>query len=332
MFGKLFNRKELEKRIEILQARINELESENRVLSTRLSKHEARTKKAVSDKQEADLALKQAEKKIENRERTLENQKEEPQKTDELTQTFKRAVTLTSAQSCDLLSQIGSVSSRNEDLVTVYLRPDESVTDLKEFESTIELEQDVKYMMQRIVSPTGMALFYDMKRMGMVRMLMTPPFPIGESGWKLDRVFDITPLQELLEQNQVIGILLAHAGETFIGISNREAVIDYKIVRSSVKEKHTKGGMSQRRFERLRDEDIRHHGEKARSAFEALIAGYKSELEMVVASGEHNLIKMITQDNDFPLLLRSIDPKAVLEKQNIDKIRVLVWSSRWYVV
>jgi hypothetical protein len=125
---------------------------------------------------------------------------------------------------------------------------------------------------------------------------------------------------------------LAHAGETFIGISDRERVIEYKIVRSSVKEKHTKGGMSQRRFERLRDEDIRHHGEKARSAFEALVAGYKSELEMVVASGEHNLIKMITQDNDFPLLLRSIDPKAVLEKQKIDKIRVLAWSSRWYVL
>ncbi len=89
--------------------------------------------------------------------------------------------------------------------------------------------------------------------------------------------------------------------------------------------------MSQRRFERLRDEEIRHHGEKARSVFDALVAGHKSELKLVVASGEHNLIKMITEDNELPLLLRSIDPKAVLEKQKIDKIRVLVWSSRWYV-
>jgi len=241
MFGKLFNRKGLEKRIEILQTRIDELESKNRVLSTRLSKQEVRTKKAVSDKQDADLALKKAEKKIENLERTLGNQKEETQKTDDLALTFKRAVTLTNAQSCDLLFQIDSIRSRNEDLVTVYLRPDESFTDLNGFESAIELEQDVKYLMQRIESPTGMALFYDMKRMGMMRMLMTPPFPIRESEWKLGRVFDTTQLQELLEQNQVIGIVLAHAGETFIGISNREAVIDYKVVRSSVKEKHTKG-------------------------------------------------------------------------------------------
>ncbi len=335
MLGKLFNRKELEKNIELLQARIDELESKNRVLSTRLSKQEVRTKKAVSDKQEADLALKKAEKKIENLERTIENLNEETQKSDDLALTFKRAVTLTNAQSCDLLSQISSIRSRNEDLLTVYLHPGESVTDLNEFESAIELDQYVKYLMQRIESPTGMALFYDMKRMGMVRMLMTPPFTIGESGWKLGRVFDTTHLQELLEHNRVICILLAHAGETFIGILNREAVIDYKVVRSSVKEKHTKGGWSQRRFERLRDEDIKHHAEKARGVFEALVDEYKDELKMVVASGEHNLVKEITSADSryrypFPLLIRSIDTKAKIEKHNIDKIRVLVWSARWY--
>ncbi len=331
-FDKLFNRKELKKKIEILQIRINELESENRLLSTRLSKQEVRAKKAVSDKQEADLTLKKAEERIDNLEYTLENQKEETQKTDD----FKRSVTLTNAQSCDLLSQIGSIRSRNEDLVTVYLRPNESFTDLNEFD--IELEQDVKYLMQRIESPTGMALFYDMKRLGMVRMLMTPPFPIVESKWKLARVFDTAQLQELLEQNPVFCILLAHAGETFIGISDRERVIEYKIVRSSVKEKHTKGGMSQRRFERLRDEDVRHHAEKARGVFEALVEEYKNELKMVVASGEHNLIKEITGGGDsgyrypFSLLIRSIDAKAKIEKRNIDKIRVLTWSARWYLL
>ena len=337
-FDKLFNRKELEKKIEILQARIDELEPENKLLSTRLSKQEVRAKKTVSDKQEADLALKKAEKRIDDLEHTLENLKEETQKTDDLTLTFKRSVTLTTAQSCDLLSQISSIRSRNEDLVTVYLRPNESFTDLNEFESTIELDQDVKYLMQRIESPTGLALFYDMKRLGMVRMLMTPPFPIGESKWKLDRVFDTAQLQELLEHNQVFCILLAHAGESFIGISNRETFIDYKIVRSSVKEKHTKGGWSQRRFERLRDEDVKHHAEKARAVFEALVDDYKNELKMVVASGEHNLIKEITGGGDsgyrypFPLLIRSIDSKAKIEKHNIDKIRVLMWSARWYIL
>lgn len=62
---------------------------------------------------------------------------------------------------------------------------------------------------------------------------------------------------------------------------------------------------------------------------------YKNELKMVVASSEHNLIKAITGADSgyqypFPLLIRSIDLKAKVEKHNIDKIRVLVWSARWY--
>ena len=324
MLGGLFNRKEQERKIELLQTRINELEYENKSLSERISKQAARAKKALSDKQGADLALKKAEERIDTIERELKSLKEK----EDAQLSVREAVTLTADRASDLLFQIGSLRSRNDDLLTAYLRPEETVSDLDAF----ELDNSVKYMMARIESPTGIALFYDLKRGRMAPQIVAPPFMIPESRWKLDYAFDTTQLQELLDTNRVICIVLAHAGESFIGISDRERVIEYKIVRSSVKEKHTKGGMSQRRFERLRDEDIRHHGEKARSAFEALIAGYKSELEMVVASGEHNLIKMITRDNDFPLLLRSIDPKAVLEKQNIDKIRVLVWSSRWYVL
>ena len=324
MLGGLFNRKEQERKIELLQTRINELEYENKSLSERISKQAARAKKALSDKQGADLALKKAEERIDTIERELKNLKAK----EDVQLSVREAVTLTADRASDLLFQIGSLRSRNDDLLTAYLRPEEAVRDLDRF----ELDNSVKYMMARIKSPTGIVLFYDLKRTGMVPQIVAPPFVIRESQWKRDCAFDTTQLQEILDTNRVICILLAHAGETFIGISDRERVIEYKIVRSSVKEKHTKGGMSQRRFERLRDEDIRHHGEKARSAFEALIAGYKSELEMVVASGEHNLIKMITQDNDFPLLLRSIDPKAVLEKQKIDKIRVLAWSSRWYVL
>ena len=331
MLDKLLNWKKLEKRIEILQARIKELEPENKSLSTRLSKQEVRTKKAISDRQEADLALKKAEERIDNLKHMLDDLKEKTQKTDGLT--FKQAVTLTNAQSCDFLSQVGSIRSRNKDLVTVYLRPNESFTNLDGFD--IELDQDVEYLIQKVESPTGMALFYDMKTPGMVRMFITPPFPIGESRWKLDRVFDTTQLQELLEQNLVFCVVLAHAGETFIGVSNRESFIDYKIVRSNIKEKHTKGGWSQRRFERLRDEDVRHHVEKARAVFEMLVDNYKNELKMIVASGEHNLVKEITggdsvYQHPFPLLIRSIDTKAKIEKRNIDKIRMLTWSARWY--
>ncbi|MBA7524990.1 hypothetical protein ES705_17135 [subsurface metagenome] len=330
MFNRLFGRKELQTQIEVLQTRINELESENKLLSTRLSKRDIQTKKAVSDKQGADLALKKAASRIEYLEHELEKQKEQKQITFNRTRSF----TVTNAQSCDLLFRIGSIRSKNENLVTVYLRPEESIHDLDGFESTVALDQEVKHRMQRIESPTGMALFYDLNRIGIVSMIVTPPFPIRESEWRLGHAFETKQLQEILYSNQIVCIVLTHAGATFIGISNREAFIDYKIVRSSVKEKHAKGGWSQRRFERLREEDIRHHAEKARDAFEALLGEYKNEIKIVVASGETNLIKAITQGYSysypFPLLLRSMNVNATIEKKNIDMIRVLAWSSRWY--
>jgi len=322
MLGGLFSRKEEGRKNELLQTRINELEYENKSLSEHLSKQAVRAKKALADKQEADLALKKAVERIASIERELKNLKKE----EDAQPSVREAVTLSADRVSDLLFQIGSLRSRNDDLLTAYLQPEETVDYLDRF----ELDNSVKYMMARIESPTGIVLFYDLKSTGMTPQIVAPPFRILESRWKLGNTFNTTQLQAILDFSHSICIVLAHAGESFIGISDRASVIEYKIVRSSVKEKHTKGGMSQRRFERLRDEDIRHHGEKARSAFDALVAGHKSELKLVVASGEPNLIKMITQDNDFPLLLRSIDPKAVLEKQKIDKIRVLAWSSRWY--
>lgn len=330
MLGGLFNRKAQEIKIERMQARITELEYETKSLAERHSKQTVRAKKAVSEKQAADLALKNAEKKIETLERELKQQGPEEQNAVE--PGYKNAITLTNARTSDLMFQMGSIRSRNDDLLSVYLRPGETISDLAEFERMVELDELVKYVLARIESPTGIALFCDMKRRGLGSLIVALPFPIRDTTWQLDCAFDTGQMQDILAYYRDICIVLAHAGETIIVVSDQEAVIDHKIIRSSVKEKHTKGGMSQRRFERLRDEDIRHHGEKARDGFEALVAEYKNELKLVVASGEPSLVKEITQGCSIPVISRSIDPKAKIEKQNIDKIRVLAWSSRWYVV
>lgn len=332
MFDKLFNKKELEEQIELLQTRINELEIENKSLSGRLLKQDTRSKKAISDKQTVDEALNKAEKKIKVLEHDLQNLKEHS--SDELS--FKKSTTLTKSRSCDLLFQIGSIRSKNENLLTIYLSPDESISDLIEFEGFLDLDKDVKYLVNKIRSPTGIALFYDMNPIGGVSLIVAPPFPIGETKWKLNSQFDITSVQEILTSDRAISIILAHAGETFIGISNQEKFIDYKVVHSNVKEKHTKGGFSQRRFERLRDEDIKHHTDKAKEAFEVLMNEYESEntnkneneIGMVVAGGEHGLVGAITKDCPYPVFLKNIDIKV--DKHNIDRIRIAVWSSVWF--
>ena len=304
MLDRLFNRKELEGQIELLKKQIKELEEENKSQSERLLKKDVRTKKALSDKQSSDMALNKAEKKIEMLDHELKNLKELRQRPDE--SSVKKSITLTNTRSSDLLFQIGSIKSKNENLLSIYLGKDESISDLIEFECAIDLDKDIKYLMQRIRSETGIALFYDMNQFGGISIIVSPPFPINESGWKLDNTFNITPVQEILDSDRIVCTVLAHAGETFIGILNQEMVIDYKIVRSSVKEKHTKGGWSQSRFDRLRDEDIRHHADKAKDVFGFLMDEYKDVVKMVIASGEQGLALEITKDlkeSNYPILI-----------------------------
>ena len=335
MFNNLFGGKKseearilaLEEQIKTLQTRVNELGSENKNLSKRLSKQDMRAKKALSDKQEVDAALKKAKVKIETLEHELKNLKK--QGSGELF--FKKSTELTNDKSLEMLFKIGSARSKNEDLLSAYLRPDDSIADLPdlpEFERTANLNKDILSLVQKIKSPTGMALFCDMSQPGISPMIAVPPFPITGSGWKIDSAFDIKQLHEILSSDPVICIVFAHAGETFIGVSNREAFIDHRIVRSSVKGKHKKGGWSQRRFERLIAEDIRNHAGKSKTVFESLVKEYKEDIKMVVGSGEYNLAKEITGDCGYHVLFKSINAK--IEKHDIDRIRMLVWSSKWY--
>ncbi len=163
MFDNLFNRKKaednripiLEEQIKTLKSRINELELENGSLSMRLSKKDMLTKKALSDKQEADAALNKAYERLKNLEYELKNTKK--QNADELT--FKNSVTLTNDKSMDLLFQIGSIRSKNENLLTIYLAPGDSLADLYEFERTVNLNKDTTSLVQKIKSPTGTQFF-----------------------------------------------------------------------------------------------------------------------------------------------------------------------------
>ena len=329
MLDKLFNRKEMEAEIELLKKQINNLEIENKSLSKRLIKNDDRTKKAISDKQSSDLSLNKAEKKIKMLEHELKNLKERVQNPDGVS--FKKSITLTNTRSSEMLFKIGSIQSKNESLLTIYLSKDKSISDLFEFECAIDLDKDVKYLLQRIRSETGFALFYDMNQLGGIAIIVLPPFPITESEWKLDNSFNITPIQEILDSNWTVCTVLAHAGETFIGVLNQEMFIDYKIVRSSVKEKHTKGGWSQGRFDRLREEDIKHHIDKAKDEFEFLIN--ENEVKMVVASGDqglaHEIIKDLNESN-YKILNKNVDVKFKKHKIDKESIRTSMWSSKWY--
>jgi peptide subunit release factor 1 (eRF1) len=84
------------------------------------------------------------------------------------------------------------------------------------------------------------------------------------------------------------------------------------VVRSSVKAKHGKGGFSQRRFERLREEDIAHHVEKVRG----VLNEFKGQPDRIILCGDLLLAEEIVKGAELPAtpVSRKIDARIDTKK------------------
>jgi len=130
---------------------------------------------------------------------------------------------------------------------------------------------------------------------------LIPPFPIQESYTREGSAFILDPLEEMMDTPVLV--VSAHAGETFLGVAlSQEGFLAEELVESSVMGKHSKGGWSQKRFERLREEDIKSHVDLAAEKLDGLMGKYKSLLKYAVLSGEDNLIRQIAPGIDLPVV------------------------------
>jgi hypothetical protein len=102
-------------------------------------------------------------------------------------------------------------------------------------------------------------------------------------------------------------VVSAHAGDTFLGVSlSRDKFEAEELVESSVMGRHSKGGWSQKRFERLREEDVKVHLDLVREKLEAMMVKYKPLLSYVLLSGEDALVRQIASFIDLPLVERAL--------------------------
>jgi hypothetical protein len=322
---KIFGKKELDY-INSLEAQIKQLILEKDSLTARLEAKEEIARKAVSQKQVVEEELNFANKKIETL--GFELSKLRQNETNELN---FRNISNISRQAMDrYFFQISSIKAMENSLITVYLRSGESLSDLENINELIEsLGPKNISLIDKKESSTGIVVFYDTNQM--IQEALVPFLPLESSSWKLDDKFDTVPLQNLIEKEINLLILLIHAGESFIGITGSpDSFTSHQIVRSSVKGKHTKGGWSQRRFEKLRDEDIQHHLEKVSSALETMINESSIDIDLIVAAGDTKLVLETLKDLNYPVIERSLD--ASVDKKNVDKILKEIWSSKRYEI
>ncbi|MDQ1261049.1 MAG: Peptide chain release factor subunit 1 [Euryarchaeota archaeon] len=283
----LFGKKKLEDRILELQTLLAKLEGEKEELLRTLEKRDEKMRKLSSANQQANLALKAAEQKA----AALTTP---PPTAVERCEEQKPKARKLSLREMDLLRERLKAcrSPRDDLLVAYYSGPVPEDTGLP---PQIKKAATIK-------SQRGGIILHSPQ---LFTLQLIPPFPIQENYTREGSTFSLDLLEEITDTPVLVA--LAHAGETFLGVAlNRDGFLAEELVESSVMGKHSKGGWSQKRFERLREEEIKSHADLAAEKLTALMGKYKTLLKYAVISGDESLIRQIAPSIDLPLVERTL--------------------------
>ncbi|MCK9565374.1 MAG: hypothetical protein M0Q43_04925 [Methanothrix sp.] len=287
----LFGKKKLEDRILELQAALAKLEGEKEELLRTLEKREEKMRKLSSANQETNLALKAAE----QRAAAISLSPAPAQAAADACDGQKPKAKKLSLREMDLLRErLKACRSPRDDLIASYYPgpvPEDDAIPLP-----------IKKAASTIKSQRGGIILHIPQ---LFTLQLIPPFPMQESYTREGSAFVLAPLEEMMDTPVLV--VSAHAGETFLGVAlSREGFLAEELVESSVMGKHSKGGWSQKRFERLREEEIKSHVDMVQQKLAELMGKYKTLLKYAVLSGEESLIRQIAPGIGLPMVERTL--------------------------
>lgn len=213
-----------------------------------------------------------------------------------------------------ILKRLEACRSPEDDFLSAYL-PD-----------SMSLPQEAAKLARKVDSRRGWIV---LDAPWLFTLLLVPPFPVRESSSGKGSAFQLEPLREMMETPALV--VSAHAGDTFLGVSfGKDAFEVQEFVESQVKEKHSKGGWSQKRFERLREEDIKNHVEAVLLKLTALKGKYGSVVRFAVLGGDAGILKQIAPAiGGLPVVERRLERH---NERRLDKLLDEVYGFTCYRV
>ena len=174
---------------------------------------------------------------------------------------------------------------------------------------------------------TGAAVFVGEGR----AMAIAPPFPLGASGVR-DGV-DAEPLREMLASEPTVGVVLLRLGRYAVGVLRGERLVASKTDTRYVKNRHRKGGSSQRRFQRSRERLVRELFDKTCDVSRQIFAPHAAAMDYILLGGEHHTLRAFVKRCDY---LRRAEGKLLSRALRVDRpnnaalsgIAREVWRSR----
>lgn len=185
-----------------------------------------------------------------------------------------------------LLKKLEDIEGQGTELVSVYIPPDFNlnvvINQLKEEQGTAKniksksTRKNVVSALNRMVNflqkyaqkeggeapENGMAIFAGntAEREGKSDIelyWLEPPKPIESRIYRCDKKFKLEPLKEAITEQDKVGLIALDSKEATIATLDGNTLNIVRNIESNVWSEHKKGGQSQQRFERLREEALK---------------------------------------------------------------------------
>jgi peptide subunit release factor 1 (eRF1) len=144
-----------------------------------------------------------------------------------------------------------------------------------------------------ISSQNGAALYWGNNG----KYLVFPPFPLKDQ--QICTGYTTQPLRQLVTCDYIIGLLLLHLGSYAIGICRGEELISSKVGTGLIHGRHKKGGSSQQRFQRRRENQIREFLDRVCLHIKKHFENYTDNIDYIVYGGPHQTLLQLRKRCSF---------------------------------
>ncbi len=152
---------------------------------------------------------------------------------------------------------------------------------------------------------------------------MKPPEPIQSRIYRCDQEFLLDPLREAMEEKETVGLIVVDAKEAMIATLRGKNMNIARHLNSNVWGKHSKGGQSSQRFERLRDKALKTFLDRVAEASNREFSG-ESELEAILVGGpgptKNKFLKEGNLKNDVKEKVASVLDTGYSDEQGIKEL------------
>ena len=176
-------------------------------------------------------------------------------------------------------------------------------------------------------SDTGVAVFVAPERVVAVQ----PPFPLAVDVRAAG--VESRPILDILDLEPVVGIVLLRLGRYAVAVLRGDRLLATKTDTRYVKNRHRKGGSSQRRFERSRERLVRELYDTTCRITRGLFEPYLRDIDHVMLGGERGTLNGFVKRCR---LMQDLEPKTLSRLLSVDRpnqkalesISYEVWKSR----